>query len=220
LTHLSLSGVAESFDSLALALLECPSLTDLNISNITTQEREGDIWPVVQILHRLPLVKLTLVPRGFSDESIECVLSFLSQSSVQDLGLGPLTPHQLQLVVDALPSLPLLVNLRVGTSGFPRCEHEFSYLSLFSSLTKSPLRYLNITSGSFRIETLEKCLNNIPNTQLTKLRLVVPVVFAEGFDPNIHNPRTYKKVTWQKLTGKWSVRFPNNKDRFCFLWYS
>jgi hypothetical protein len=209
LTNLELRELKGSFIPLASVLLDCPSLTTLSIST-----SDQDVLSVIQMLHRLPLAKLTLDLSKFSDESLECLLSFLSRSAVQDLRLGTLSPEQLQLVVDALPSLSCLQSLEFDTFGFRLCQHDSSHLALFSALARTSLRYLAVRFGSFRRSVLETCLDKISETQLTRV-LLETVVYAEDFDATIHD-ETYKKVDYRKLLD-WNIRFPQIKDRFCLI---
>jgi hypothetical protein len=211
LTSLELSGLSGSFEPLADALLECPSLTSLTISEFPSSGR--DILPVVQVLHRLPLVKLTLELYGYTDESIECLLS---RSAVQDLTLGTLSPKQLQMVVDALPSLSCLQSLEFDTREFPLCQHESSHLALFSALTRSSLRSLTLRWSFFRHSVFGACLDKIPETQLTRFCLSSATVYADGFDPAIHDRYIYDKVDHHKLLS-WNTCFPLIKDRFCLM---
>jgi hypothetical protein len=210
LASLELRNPIGEFESLALALLECPALTNLVITEDDDLERE--VLPVVQMLHRLPLTKLTLDLCTFSDEAIECLLSL---TALQDLKLGALTPKQLQLVADALPSLSSLQDLELNTAGFSRCEHEPAHLALFSSLTSSSIRSLSLSHCSFRLAVFEACMDKIPNTQLTQF-LLEGDVYADGFDPSLHNS-SYPRVQSKDLRLGWHLRFPEAKDRFCLL---
>jgi hypothetical protein len=214
LTHLELDQLTGSFETLAGTLVECPSLTNLIISELNSSNR--DILPVVQVLHRLPLVKLTLDLYNFTDESMECLLSFLSQSAVQDLKLGRPSPKQLQLVADALPSLSCLQSLEFDTFDYYLCEHESSHLALFSVLPRSSLRSLTLSWCSFRLAVFDACLDKIPETQLTRFQLKNRKVYAEGFDPTIHDAN-YKRVDPRNLKIDWTIRFPQTKDRFCHI---
>jgi hypothetical protein len=128
--ELELSGDCTSISS---ALLECPNLTQLVLSENTVFGRwREDIPPVLENLPQLPsLSSLAIERHEYSDESIECLLSFLPQSAVQDLTLGTLSPKQLQLVADVLPSLSSLLSLELNTEGFSRCQHESSHLPCF-----------------------------------------------------------------------------------------
>jgi hypothetical protein len=213
LTSLELLQLKGSFEPLADALLECPSLTNLNIFELHSLGR--DILSVVQKLRHLPLVKLSLELYSFTDESIECLLSFLSRSAVQDLILGTLSPKQLQLVADALPSLSCLQSLECDTFEFNLCQHESAHLALFSALTRSSLRSLAVRWSSFRLPVLEACLDKIPETQLTQFHLPYPKVYAEDFDPAIHD-ENYKQVELGDPID-WNTRFPKFKDRFCLV---
>jgi hypothetical protein len=173
-----------------------------------------DVLPLVQVLHRLSLTKLKLGLLAFSDKSIECLLHL---TALQDLKLGTLSPKQLQLVADALPALSSLQSLTFDTWNFTRCQHESAHLALFSALSSSSLRSLTHLKSSFRLATLEACLNKIPATQLTYLRLD-GVVYADGFDETIHNEYNYPTVGSQRLQLDWSLRFPDEaKDRFCIM---
>jgi hypothetical protein len=213
LTTLELLQLNGSFAPLASALLECPSLTNLTVSECHCSGR--DFLPVVQMLHRLPLVKLSLALYSYTDESIEALLSFLSHSSVQDLKLGILSPKQLQLVADALPSLSCLQSLEFDTRRFSLCEHESSHLALFSALTRSSLRSLVVRFASFRRATFEACSNKIPETQLTQCYLSSAIIYADGFDPAIHDIY-YDKVDYCNILD-WNIRFPLIKDKFCCM---
>jgi hypothetical protein len=216
LKHLQLENLRGSFDPLSQALLSCPSLTSLNITERTEDDRPRNLLPVVQVLHRLPLVDLALHLNRLTDESIECLLSFLSHSAVQDLALGTITPTQLQLFADALPSLPSLQSLDFETFDFHRLEHESSFLSFFSALPKSSLRSLTLYWTYFRNATLKTCLNKIPESQLTSLRFLgVVYIYADGFDPAIHDRNS--KMLDEKVFLEWNVRFPKIKDRFCLI---
>jgi hypothetical protein len=214
LTYLELDGLDASFEPLALALLECPSLINLIIFEFRYSDQR-DVLPVLQMLHRLPLAQLTLKLLKFTDESIECLLSFLSGSAVQDLNLGTLSPKQLQLVADALPSLSCLQTFEFDTRNFARCEHESSHLALFSALTSSSLRSLTLCFCFFRLAALDSCSDKIPKTQLTRLQLINPVVYAEGFDATIHDDN-YERADFRALVD-WNRRFPQIKDRFCLM---
>jgi hypothetical protein len=183
--------------------------------------------PVVQALSRLPLTTLSLWLSWHTDEEIECLSTFLPLSSLQDLKLGTLTPKQLQLVVDALPSSSYLTSLEFDTRSFNLCQHESSHLALFSALTRarprSSLRSLTVGNGSFRLSVLQTCLNKIPETQLTRLKLDAPIVYCDidGFDPTIAmHDENYKRVDqWHDLGDllDWDTRFPQIKDKFCLL---
>jgi hypothetical protein len=217
LTHLDLTCLAvNGFERFAVAILQCPSLTHFAFSEY--KRCEQDILPLVQSLHHFPLVALTLIVEKFTDEAIETLLSFLSRSAVQDLKLGSLSPTQLQLLADALPSLSSLLTLEFNTSSFSLCEHEISHLALFSALASSSLRSLVLNSCSFRLATLDTCLNKLPDTQLTLLRLRHVTVYAAGFDPSLHS-HSYKKADLRDSMD-WAVRFPTITDRFCVLLYS
>jgi hypothetical protein len=212
LTNLELYELTGSFEPLARALLNCPSLTNLTI----TEESETtyrQILPVIQVLHHLPLTKLTLKLKEFEDEEMEALLAFLSRSAVQDLSLGTLFVDQLQLVADALPSLSCLQSFSFDTVGFAPCQHDSSHLALFSALSSSSLRSLTIRSCSFRLATLEACLDKIPKSQLTYLFLGRPFVFTEGSDGT---DDTLDRQSLKKLLD-WDTRFPKIKDRFCFF---
>jgi hypothetical protein len=210
LTSLELYNLTGQFDSLPLALLECPALTSLVI--IENDFHEHDVLPLAQTLHRLPLTKLTVDLFTFSDEAIECLLSL---TALQDLILGTLSPKQLQLVADALPSLSSLQSLTFDTHNYSRCQHESAHLSLFSALSSSRLRLLSLSHCYFRIATLEACLDKIPTTQLTQFRLSA-VAYADGFDPSLHNG-SYPRVKSADLQLDWHLRFPEAKDRFCIM---
>jgi hypothetical protein len=125
---------------------------------------------------------------------------------------GKLSPNQLQLVADALPSLSSLQSLTFDTDDFTRYEHESAHLALFSALASSSLRSLAHWSCSFRKATLEACLNKIPNTQLTQFTLEGRV-YPDGFDPSL----SYPKVKSEDMRLDWHLRFPEAKDRFCLL---
>jgi hypothetical protein len=211
LTTLELSELNASLDPLGLALIECPSLHNLTIAESTSGRR--DLVPALRALQRLPIVRLTLEIFEKSDESISCLLS--SVSAVQDLKLGSLSPKQLQLVVDALPSLPRLQSLDFDTARFHLCEHDSASLALFSALTRSSLRSLTLRWASFRFASFKACVDKIPETQLTRFRLVAPVVYADGFDPKKHG-RNYKYHDLEGLIA-WERLFPRIKDRFCFM---
>jgi hypothetical protein len=210
LTSLELHDLTGSFEPLAQALLECSALTNLVI---TEEQWNGrDVLPLAQMLHALPLTKLTLNLYDVTDESIRCVLSL---TALQDLKLGTLSPNQLQLVADALPSLSSLHSLTFDTYDFTQCQHESAHLALFSALASSSLRSLTHWNGYFRFETLEACLNKILNTQLTQL-LVMGCVYADGFDPSLHDD-SYPRVKSKVLQLDWHLRFPEAKDRFCIM---
>jgi hypothetical protein len=202
LTSLELGFFTGSVEPLTRALLACPSLTRLILANSGTD----DILPVVQILNRLPLVELTLELTKYSDESIECLLSFLSQSAVQDLKLGTLSPNQHQLLADALPSISSLQTLQLDTQGFGPSQHDSSHLALFSALRSSSLRSLTLRSCSFYLATFDSCLNKIPGTRLTE-------VILEGL--RVHDTR--QRMNLDKIVLEWNSRFPRIKDRFCLL---
>jgi hypothetical protein len=143
-------------------------------------------------------------------------LSFLSHSAVQDLALDTITPTQLQLFADALPSLPSLQGLDFWTARFDRCEHESSLLSFFSALPKSSLRAIVWAWPYVRNSTLKTCLQMIPESQLTSLRITGDGnIYADGFDPAIHD-YTYKEVN-EKAFLDWNAHFPKIKDRFCLI---
>jgi hypothetical protein len=206
LTDLSFSDLTGTFEPLANALLECPSLTNLH----------SFLTPLVQVLPGLR--KLILDLREYTDESIEGLVSFLSQSAVQDLFLGTLSPTQLQLVADSLPSVTSLLSLRLDTRNVSRCEDEDAYLALFSALPKSPLRSLEIFGRYFRQEALITCLDKIPDSQLTLLNLDASFILAPGFDPNIHDPDSYEHVAWDDIRLDWTARFSRmDRSRFCLL---
>jgi hypothetical protein len=152
-------------DPLARLLFECPSVTDLSL--FLSRGPTGDLLSVFQVLQRLQLASLTL-QGGYTDEAIANLSSFLSQSALQDLKVGRLSPKQLQLVADALPSSSLH---SLWFSGFSLCEDDSSYLALFSALSSSSLRFLFMMSCSFRSSTFKACLNLIPKTQLTRFYL-------------------------------------------------
>jgi hypothetical protein len=215
LTTLELHQLEGTFDPLARVLLEIPSLTSLTISEAFSQKlAQRDILPVVQVLHRLPLVSLGLELMNFTDESIECLLSFLSRSAVQDLRLGTLSPKQLQMVADAVPELSCLHSLEYRTFDFDRCEHESSHLALFSALTRSSsIRSLKLYYSSFRRAALEVCLNKIPETQLTGLYLCGAKIYTDGFDSSY---KQLDRQSWEHLID-WKTRYPQNKDRFCHI---
>jgi hypothetical protein len=183
LTNLDLAGLGGSFKPLSSALLACPSLTHLSIVEFDKEE-DRDILPVVLILHCLPLTKLTLSLKAFTDESIEYLLFSLSQQSaiLQDLTLGTLSPQQLQLVADALPSFSSLLSFGCDTEGYFMCQHEPAHLALFSALASSSLRWLSLLTCSFRLATLEACLNELPHSQLTRCHIESPIVFPDNFD--------------------------------------
>jgi hypothetical protein len=203
LTNLDLSELSGSYEPLATALLECPSLINLTISH--RHSTVEDLLPVVQVLHRLPLLTtLTVDLRRFSDESVECLVSFLSQAAVQDLKLGTLSPKQLQLFADALPSISSLQSLQFDTRQSDSFQHESSYLALFSALPSSSLRSLTCLCCSLRRAAFETCLNEIPASRLTNLQLKSALVY-EGSD----------LVDIDSIN--WSNRFPQIKDRFCLL---
>jgi hypothetical protein len=210
LTSLKLGSPLGVFKPLALALPECPSLTNLVITE--DQNFGRDVLRLALVLHDLPLTHLTLDLRAFINDAIE---SLLSLTALQDLKLGTLIPKQLRLVADALPSLSSLQNLELDTVGFTRCEHESAQLALFSALSSSSLRSLSLYSSVFRIATLEACLNKIPNTQLTLFQLWGSV-YADGFDPSLHDS-SYPQVHSTDLQLDWHLRFPEAKDRFCLL---
>jgi hypothetical protein len=223
LTSLELTHVMEltsaSFEVLAGALLDCPSLTRLTISEDFTSE--ANILPVVQVLSRLPLSSLTLNLYKFTDASIECLLSFLPQSAVQDLSLGTLSPKQEQLLADSLPSFSSLQSLMVNL-----CEHASSHLALFSALPSSPLRSLTLHTDSFRQQTLVACLNKIPDTQLTYAFVKYSNLYPPSFDPNRDDPRKFgTQIGLKRRTvleeynefPEFRSRFPLIEDRFCFL---
>jgi hypothetical protein len=176
-----------------------------------------DMAPLVQVFHGLPLRKLILVLREYTDESIVRLVSFLSQSAVQDLFLGTLSPTQLQLVADSLPSMSSLLSLKLDTRNV--CKDENAYLALFSALPKSPLRSLRISGRYFRQETLSTCLDKIPASQLTLLNFyAAESILAPGFDPDIHVPVSYEHVSWHDLRLDWMARFSKmDRSRFCLL---
>jgi hypothetical protein len=213
LTYLEIFGASSGFASLARALLECPALTSFVVSVSTNGP---DFLPVVQMLHRLPLVKLALNMRAYPDNLFESLMSFLSQSALQSLTLGKLNPKQHQLLADALPSLSFLQCLRFDTGGFDLCQHESAHLAFFSALKSSSLRSLTIAFSYFRVAALEACLNKIPDTRLTELWLITPTVYADGFDP--FDP-SYKQLTQKEIIAilNWNKRFPQIQDRFCLI---
>jgi hypothetical protein len=195
-----------SLEPLAAALLECPSLTFLNVTSYRTDN--GDVLPIVSVLPLFRLTSLSL-PRGdVSDEANRCLLAFLSQSALQHLKLGTLSPNQLQLLADVLPSLPSLKSLSFSTDSFTRCEHESSHLALFSALSSTSLRSLALVHGWFRNSTFKACLAKIPNTKLSKLRFH-GVVFDDGFDAAYHDT-SYRKA---HDAASWDTLFPDEKDQ-------
>jgi hypothetical protein len=214
LTNLELEKLQGDLKPLAQALLSCPALTNLSLIDFQTTGR--DCLSVVQVLPRLPLRSLTLNMCSFTDESIECLLAFLPQSSVQDLILGTLSPKQLQLLADALPSLSSLLSLEFDSNGFDRCEHESSHLALFAALRSSSLRSLTLRYCSFRRVTFEACLDELPKTQLTQLAFDGVLVFADGFDATIHD-ESFEQIRHGDVASAWNLRFPQLKDRFCIV---
>jgi hypothetical protein len=235
LTNLEMSGdrIEEGgFQPLAAALLECRALTRLSL---VSSYGDVDILPIVQILPRLPgLITLCLDLEKYTDESIECLLSFLLSSSsssssspsaamLQDLKLGTLSPKQLQLVAEALPSLPSLRTLAFDTIGFVLCEHEQAHLALFSALTSSSLSSLSLRYCSFRSPIFEACMDKIPHTRLSSLLVKSVNVYAEGFDP-FHHDQFYQRADLSErylcedYLKLWNNRFPQYKeDRFCYI---
>jgi hypothetical protein len=216
LTHLDISEVEGSWDPLADALLECPALTNLLLGDGPADD-DRDILPIVKVLHRLPpLTQITLDMTRFTDESIECLLSFLSRSPVRDLKLGSLSPEQLHLLADTLPSLSYLQSLEFGIYTFISA-YESSQLALFSALTSSSIRSLVFRDAFFcSTEALDKCLNKLPASQLTNLYFDGLKAHSEGFDPSIHN-HSYSSVDPKDLKIDWESRFPQIKDRFCIV---
>jgi hypothetical protein len=213
LTHLDLSNFSGSFEPLASALLECPSLSNLTLHE--SQRFDRNILPVFQVLPRLPLLTaLTLDPLGFSNDLIQFLLSFLSQSAVQDLKLGTLSFKQLLLIAHTLPSLSSLVSLEVDTSGSQVCEHDSSYLALFSALTSSSLRTLTLSGSSLRRAAFESCLSKVPESQLTKLLWLCPTVYEDPPD-DPDSVDSFETVVVDSIA--WSDRFPQIKDRFCLI---
>jgi hypothetical protein len=145
LTHLELTDVVGDVEPLAGGLLTCPALTSLSF--LENERSKRDVLPVVQTLPSLrPLRKLLLDMYEYSDESISSLVSFLTRSAVQDLKLGTLSPKQVQLVADALPSLPSLQSFEFDTWEFSY-SHEPSYLALFSALTLSSIRSFTLSHG-------------------------------------------------------------------------
>jgi hypothetical protein len=215
LTYLKLEELDAGFEPLSLALLECPSLTNLNMLEFQISNQIDDFLPVARMLNRLPLARLTLKLLKFTDESIEALLSFLSGSTVQDLKLGTLSPKQLQLVADALPSLSCLQSLDFDSIGYRLCQHESSHLALFSALTSSSLRSLTLRFCFFRRSVLDSCLDKILKTQLTRVHLINPFVYEDGFDATIHDDN-YEQADLYELLN-WDHRFPQIKDRFCHI---
>jgi hypothetical protein len=218
LTTLEFADFIEKTDPLARALLECPSLTHLAITERYKYNRYV-LQPFLEILPRLPLMltKLVLSFYKFTDESIQCLLSFLSRSAVQDLTVGVLGPKHLQLLADTLPSLSRLQTLEFSTPDFCLAEHDSSHLALFTALTSSSLRSLTLCFCSFRLSTFEACLNKIPETQLTRFVAPFARVYADGFDEKIHD-LTYKTVRLDTLIDRdWNTRFPLIKDRLCLF---
>jgi hypothetical protein len=220
LTDLHLYGLTStSYGILADALLECPSLTHLNISPRQTEVL--DILPVVRVLPRLPLTNLTLDLIGYTDASIECLLSLMPQSALQHLSLGTLSPKQEHLLAGALPSMSSLKSLEFNTRGYNLCQHDSSHVALFSALTSSPLRSLTLSSCSLRHATYDACFNKLPNSQLARLYLSVRV-YASGFDPTIHGQDYQRADLNLKLSNdNWETRFPHChwqlKDRYCLI---
>jgi hypothetical protein len=224
LTNLELSKLDGSFQPLSLALLECPSLTNLFVFELLSYERE--ITPIAQMLHRLPLVRLSLVLDlgNLTEKPIECLLSFLSRSAIQDLQLGSLSPKQLQLVADALPSLSCLQSLELETPHFDPSEHESVHLAFFSALTRSSLRSFILSCSSFRLATLKACLNEIPQTQLTDLQFRSLVVYAD-LDPNVASRDENSEDEEIDLSNvesllSWNTLFPQIEDKFCCISFS
>jgi hypothetical protein len=193
LTDLQLSDVdwgdvsSSDYDVFARSLLECPSLTHLKLPSYA-----GDILPVIENLHRFPLSKLTLALYEFKTESIVRLTSFLSQSTVQDLTLGTLSPKQEQLLADVLPSLSCLKVLEFNTFGYDLCEHESSHLALFSALTSSPLRSFALDNCSFRQKTLVTCLHMLSDTQLTYASVRYAFLYVDSFDPTRDDPKNFQ----------------------------
>jgi hypothetical protein len=210
LTNLALDDLHGGLEPLADALLECPALANLSLTSTR------DVLPVVQILYRLPLTTLNLHSSEFSDESIECLSSYLSQSAVQDLNLGVLSPKQLQLVADVLPSLPSLQSFWVKMCGFDLCQHESAHLALFSALARSSLCSLTLSSSYFRLGTLMVCLDKIPESQLTRCHFADLVVYTDNFDATLATNNN-ARVDPRTIPFDWSVRFPQIKDRFCLV---
>jgi hypothetical protein len=168
---------AGSFEPLSLALLQCPLLTHLHITNRIDSD---GVLPIVQVLHRFPLTSLTLdLVNNYSDDIVECLSSFVSQSSLQDLKLGDLSPRQLKLLVDVLPFSPSLNTLEFRGHGFDMCSHDSVYLALFSALPCSSLRFLLMWDCSFRVSTLRACLSKVSETHLTRFYLHNVHVYAD-----------------------------------------
>jgi hypothetical protein len=234
LTNLDIVGTSRC-EMLAPGLLECPSLTRLVLSDTFA---DADTLPVIQMLHRLPLSQLTLDVDKFTDESIECLLSFLPQLTVQNLTLGTLSPKQEQLLADALPTLPSLTSLEFNTQGYVLCEHDSSHLALFSALASSPLRSLTLNDCSFRKGIFASCLDKIPDTRLTRVSVPYISLFFDSFDPERHGPAQYRldpdsdsstlpapirteRIAIDHVSRSyvlnWSYCFVGIEDRFCCI---
>jgi hypothetical protein len=211
LTTLELLQFEGSFKHLAHALLACPSLTNLRFY---APESYEDISSVVQVLHRLPLfTSLTLNVNEFTNKSFQSFLSVLSQSAIRDLEIGHLSPKQLQLLADALSSMPLLESLEFGENGV-FCEHETARRALFSALASSSLRSLHIENASFSLSAFKACLSKIPATHLTYFSMNC-VVYEDGFDGNIHEDTPQAEIRDELFD--WNSLFPEIKDRFCMM---
>jgi hypothetical protein len=198
-------------------------LTDLSLEPAFGPGFTADLVPIVQVLHRLPLARLCLDFYKYTDESIESLLSFLSQSSsVQELKLGSPSPKQVLLIAAALPSLSSLQCLEFDTRKDSELECEFdstAHLALFSALPSSSLRSFALSFAYFFLDTFETCLDKLAETsQLTRCRLQCLTVFPDRERPKGFSRRTTANL--KKLRLDWTDRFPLLKDRFCCISWS
>jgi hypothetical protein len=173
---------------------------------------------VIRSLHSFPLQKLALDVKELTDDAIECLLS---QSTLSDLHLRDLSPKQVQLFADALPSLSSLQCFAFYTAHYTRCDYESSFLSLFAALSLSSLRSLHLLFSTFRAPALEACLAEVPSSKLTNLKLTCPQVLTEDCDVTTFDdckPEDEKfLVDLKTFPFDWSLRFPLLKDRYCAI---
>jgi hypothetical protein len=218
LTSLELRNLSGNFEPLADALLECSALSRLTLVERRPNADSRAIFSVVQVLHRLPLTSLTLLLPSYTDQSIECLVSFLPQSSVQDLRLGTLSPKQVLLLAATLPSLSSLHCLEFNTRNYDSCQHSAAHLALFSALSSSSLCSLQISSTFFRLSTLDACLNKLPSSSkfLTQLSLDDCTIFS---DRTLTDRDPFEKVDLigNPIVFDWCARFPHLTDRFCMV---
>jgi hypothetical protein len=214
LTSLNLDTDSGSAEQLAEALRMCPSLTNLSIPDIDVTE------VLVKEILCLPL--LTSLSLSLPNERFtSSCFSDLSKIALQHLKLGPLSPHQIQLLADALPAFLSLRTLEMGGACIKRCFQDSCLVSLFESFTHSNVRCLTVECYTLTVGTLNACLNLIPNTQLTQFNLRISKVFVVDLKApeKDTNEDGYKPVDLPKSFFDWNSRFPKVVDRFCVINY-